>query len=202
MPDPHGVGLLLEVGELTTRHFVQVDIGRTALRSRIKRRVDGPHLLPIIGETIELIAIEFGITRGALEGGDNRIEVGLRGAATHGGQRQIDHVHTGIGSAQNGTGVDAAGVVRVKMNRQTDFVAQRLHQFLRGIGTAKTRHVLDGDHMSAHFLKFFGEADVIFQIILIALRIENVPGVTERAFANRMGIARGLHRHPQARQII
>jgi hypothetical protein len=48
-----------------------------------------------------------------------------------------------LAGLQDGGGIDAAGVVRVKMNRQPDFLLERLDQRVRGKGPAQARHVLD-----------------------------------------------------------
>ena len=36
--------------------------------------------------------------------------------------RQIDDIHARIGGAQDGSGIDAAGVVRVEMHGNADFL--------------------------------------------------------------------------------
>ena len=57
----------------------------------------------------------------------------------------------------------AAGVVGVEMDRDADLLAKRLHQLLGGVGPAQPRHVLDGQHVRAHFFQFLGHADVILR---------------------------------------
>ena len=84
--------------------------------------------------------------------GDDRIQIRLAGAAAHRRDRARRRHPRPRRRLQNARGVDAAGVVRVEVNRDADLLAQRLHQFVRGVRLAEAGHVLDGQEMRAHAL--------------------------------------------------
>ena len=202
MSHAHGTRLLFEISELAARHLVQIHFGATGLRRGIKRCVEGADLLPIISIGVELQQIKFGVARGMLECRHDGIEIGLRRAARHRRDRQIHHVHACLARAKHGTGIDATGIVGVKMNRQTHFAFQRFHQFVRGKGPANSRHILDGNHVGAHLLELLGHAHVILERELVAFLVENIARVTERGFTDRMGLLHRIHGDPQIRQVI
>jgi hypothetical protein len=98
-----------------------------------------------------------------LQGGDDGVEVRLRGAAAHRGDREIDDVHAGVGGAQDRAGVDAAGVVRVEVDREADLLLERLHELVRGVGAAEAGHVLDREDVGAHALQLLRELHVVLE---------------------------------------
>ena len=202
MRDPHAGGLLLEVGVLATGHLVDVHLGRTRLRRGVEGRVVFADLLPVVGEAVERLEVELGVARGVLQGGHHRVEVGLRGAAAHGGQRQVHHVDPGVARPQDAGGVDAAGVVGVEVDGDAHLVLQGLDQLLGGVGTAQARHVLDGQQMSSHALQFLGQLDVVLEREGVAAAVEDVAGVAERALAQGVGVLHGIHRHAQVGQVV
>ena len=106
---------------------------------------------------------------------------------------RVGHVHAGVGRFENGARVDAAGIVRVEVDRDADLLAQRLHQFLGRIGLAQPGHVLDGEDVRAHPLQLLRHAHVVLQRVLVALGIEDVAGVADGGFADRVRLAHGLH---------
>ena len=90
--------------------------------------------------------------------------------------------------------VEAAGVVRVKVNRDFDFFLQRFDQFVSGVGLAEAGHVFDGKKMSAELFELLGHRDVILQRILRARVVEDIAGVADRGFADAAGFERGVDR--------
>ena len=55
---------------------------------------------------------------------------------------------------------------------------ERLDQLLRGERLEQSRHVLDRQDVSSHPLEFLGQLDVVREGILVALRVEDVAGVS------------------------
>ena len=105
-------------------------------------------------------------------------------------------MHARLGGLENGAGVQAAGVVRVEVNRNAELLAQGLHQPFGGIGTAKARHVLDAENVRAHAFQFLRHADVVVQRVFLASGVQHVAGVTYGGFAHGAGLERRLHRRP------
>ena len=91
--------------------------------------------------------------------------------------------------------MNAACIVSMKMNWDTDFLLERFHQQRRRIGLTQSGHILNGQDMCSHFLQLFGQINVVLQIVLGAFGIENVAGVADRCFANGAGFQYRVHRH-------
>ncbi len=79
--ETHRARLLLEVGELPARHFVQIDLGRTGPQIALEGAILPAHRLPIERDIADRRLVEFGIARSALERGNERAERGLAGCA-------------------------------------------------------------------------------------------------------------------------
>ena len=82
------------------------------------------------------------------------------------GDGRIGDVDACVGGLEDRRGVDAARVVRVKVNGNSHLVLERLHKLARGERTAKARHVLDREKMRAHLLQLAREAVHRFQALL------------------------------------
>ena len=91
----------------------------------------------------------------------------------------------------------------VEVDRDADFLLEGLHQVVGGLRFAEAGHVLDGKDVRAHRFDFLGLGDVVFQRILVALRVEDVAGVADRGLAERLAVlADGLHRDPHVGQVV
>ena len=203
MTDAHALGLLLEVGVLSARHLVQINLRRAVWFGGVEGFVVGAHVRPVVGILVEDIEIEFGIAALVLQCGDDGIQIRLRGASAQAGNRGITNVHACLGCHENGTGIDARCIVRVEMDGQPDFLFQGLDQLFRGHGAAESGHVLDAKHVSAHFFQLLRELDVVGEIILVPLGIEDVSCVTNRAFAQGLRLlTHGGHRLGKIGQVV
>ena len=139
--------------------------------------------------------IEAGVTRRTCQRSCNRAQIGLRGQSAHGVQRTIDRIAAGVNRCQHGGRRYAAGVVRVEVNRQADFLFQHAHQFMRSTGLADPRHVLDAQNMGAGLFQLLGQINVVLEVVLAALGIEQVAGVTQGSFAQGASLNDCVHRH-------
>ena len=198
----HAGGLLFEVGELAAGHFVVIDLRRAAARGGVKGRVRGGGVFPVFGEFVQGRQVQPRVARGVSQGGDDGIEVGLAGRTAHGGDGQIGDIDPRLAGFEDRRGVDAAGVVRVKMDGQARFFLERPDQRVRRKGPAQARHVLDAQEMRSHPLQLPGQTHVIIEGILGPLRIEYVAGVTDGGLANSRGVPHGLHRHLEVGRVI
>ena len=73
---------------------------------------------PVIGAFIESVEIDSGIPVGVLQGGDQRIEIGLTGRATHRGDGGIDDIDSCFARLEKRRRIDATRVMRMEVNRQ------------------------------------------------------------------------------------
>jgi hypothetical protein len=76
---------------------------------------------------------------------------------------------------QDRCGLHARGVVGVEMDRDPDFLAQRLDQLVGRVGLAQAGHVLDGEDVRARLLQLLGQLDVVGERVLVALRVQQSP---------------------------
>src|SRR3546814_1909343 len=67
----------------------------------------------------------------ARQAGGDRAEIRLRGQARHCIERAVDGVATRLDRGEHAGRGDAAGVVRVEMDRQANFLLEHAHQFAR-----------------------------------------------------------------------
>ena len=115
-----------------------------------ERVIQLAHGFPVVAQIVERRLIEPGVALRVLQRRDDAVQVRLAGHAAHRRDRRVDDVDARVGGAQDAAGVDAAGVVRVEMDRHADFLAQRLHQRVRRVRLAQPGHVLDGQDVRAH----------------------------------------------------
>ncbi len=198
----HAGGLFLEVGVLAAGHFVEENLGAAGLRRGVERRVELADFFPVIGEFVERVEVQLGVARRVLERGDDAVEVRLRGAAGHRGDGEIDNVHTRLAGLEDAGRVDAAGVVRVEVDRNADLVLERLDQFLRGERAADAGHVFDREEVRAHLLQLLRELHVVLEGEFVPSGIEDVAGVADGGLANRMGLVHRFHRDLEVRQVV
>src|SRR5207249_9340250 len=120
MAEAHGGGLFAQVGVLAAGNFMLIQARGTGLGTGIKRKIIRANRFPIVGALVKRVDVELRVARSVTKRGDDGIEIGLAGAAAHGGDSDVGDVDSGIGSFQHGGGVDAAGVMRVKVDRDAD----------------------------------------------------------------------------------
>ena len=83
--------------------------------------------------------------------------------------------------------------MRVEMDRQADFLLERLDQNPGSGGFQQARHVLQTQDMCACGFQFLGHTNIILQVILGAGRVEHVAGIADRAFADLVRLDHGIH---------
>ena len=132
-------------------------------RAGIKGQIIGPHGFPIVGAFVKRFDVEIRVARRVALGLDDGIEIGLARAAAHRSQRGVDDIGAGVRGFQHCGGIDAAGVVRVKVHGDGNFFAERFDKFVSRIRFAESRHVFDRKKMRAEFSELPGHSDVIFQ---------------------------------------
>src|SRR4030095_6786301 len=112
------------------------------------------------------LGVEPGIGRGAGEGRGHRAEIRLRCEPAHRVEGAVDGVGARGDGGQRAGGGDAARVVRVEVDGESDLAAQRLDQRPRGARLAHTGYVLDAEDLGARLLELPGELDVVAEIPL------------------------------------
>ena len=90
----------------------------------------------------------------------------------------------------------------MEMHWHSDLFTEGFDECARRKGAAESGHVLHRQHVRTHFFQLLGNADVVFERILRASRIEDITRVAECAFANALGFAHRLHRGFHVRQVV
>ena len=138
---------------------------------------------------------DAGVARSASQSRSNAGQVGLRGQAAQAAHGAIYRIAASLNGGQHRSGGNARSVVRMEVHGQAGFFLQGLDQRGRRARPAYARHVLDAQHMRASGLELFGNAHVVFQVVLGACAVEQVGGVADRAFAQGASLYDGVHRH-------
>ena len=192
MGQAHGRRLLAQVGVLAAGDFVLIDVGGAGVRAGIKRQVVSAHGLPVVGAVVKRGDVQAGVARRVAQRFDDGVQIGLAGAAAHGGDGGVGHVHAGVGGFEDGGGVQATGVVRVKVDGEGDFFAQRLDQCECGFRFANAGHIFDAQKMDAQLFKLLGQVEIIFEAVFRPGGIEQVAGVTDGGFADGANFEQGI----------
>ena len=161
-------GLFAKIGVLAAGNFVLIEARGAGFRAGVEGRVVGADGFPVIGALVERFDVELRVARSVAQGVDDGIEIGLAGAAAHGGDGGVGDVYAGVGGFENGGGVEAAGVVGVEMDGDADFFAEGFDEFVGGVGFAEAGHVFDGEEVRAELFELLGHLDVILQRIFRA----------------------------------
>ena len=117
----------------------------------------------------------------------------LRCAAGKGIHRRIHCIHTGFGRRQNGGPRNARGVMGMEMNGKANFLLQSANQSLGRRGLQQSRHIFESQHMRTGSFQLLGHRNIVFQIIFCAIGIQNITGVTDRAFADPIRFDHSVH---------
>ena len=173
---------------------MQVQIRVCRFHVALERHVVFADGLPVMREQTELLVVDARVAIRVAERFVDRVQVRLRGEPAERRERAVGDVEPDIRALEHARGADAARVVRVKMNRDADFIAQGLDQLRSGVGLAQAGHVLDRQDVRAHLFERLGRFDVVFQVELRAFRVEKVAGKANRRFADAAVLDHGVHR--------
>ena len=81
-----------------------------------------------------------------------------------------------------------------RVDRDVNLLAQLPDQHLRGVGARQPGHVLDAQDVRAHVAQLAGHRDVVVEVVLRARGVQQVAGVADGGFADRVRLEHGLHR--------
>ena len=190
-----GLDLRVQVRVLSSGDLIFIDVGDRGLESGIELLVASADILPVVGQFLETVEVQSGVSFLALERRDKGVHRGLGGQRGQRGDGDVDDVDTGLGGQQVHGDLVRCGVVRMEVDRQADFILERRDQLLAGIRFQKTGHVLDGDHVSAAFFELFRHIHIVFQSELVVLRVEDVARVADGRLTELALLDDFVHRH-------
>ena len=151
-------------------------------------------MFPIGGQLADGSDIKARVAFGVAQGFDDGSEAGLRSATRKCIHRNIHGIDTRIAGSQNRARRRTRGVMGVEMDRQPDLLLEGLDQNLGRRRFHQARHVLQAQHMGPRRLQLLAAGDVVFQVILGAVRVQNIAGIADGAFQNLVGLQHRIHR--------
>ena len=98
----------------------------------------------------QLVRVEQRIARTESQRLDDGAQIGLGGETRKRVDGAVDRIGARLDGGEHARGRNAAGVMRVEMNGQPDFLLERCDQRGGRARLAQSRHILDGDHVRAH----------------------------------------------------
>ncbi len=185
---PHLRHLGSEVGVLAAGDLVEVHLGGAALQPALERAVHLAHVLPVVGERLQLLVGEPGVARVAAQRGDQRVQRGLAGEPGHRRQRAVHDVHAVIDRLEVGGDAVARGVVGVEVDGQLYRLAQPIEQHPRGAWPEQAGHVLDAEEVRAHVLDAARQVGVVVEVVLGALLVRDVARVAHGHLGDLSGL--------------
>ena len=168
---PDGFGLL-ETGSCTGRRaFRAIHVGRAGHHAGLEGRIELADRLPIFGDLLASGSKSSPVSRGVKRSAStSEFKFGCEVRPDKGAMAASAMSSADFGRLEHRRRLHAAGVVRVKMDRDADLLLERLHQLFGRVGLAQAGHVLDGQDVRRQFFQFLGQLDVVFQVVLGPLR--------------------------------
>ncbi len=139
-----------------------------------------------------LSGLDAAVARSVTQRFDDRAEVRLRSQAAHRIERAVHSVRARVDRREHARRGDAAGVMRVEMDRQAGLFLQRLDQRKRCARLAQPGHVLDAQDVRASALQVARERHVVLEVVLRLARIGEIAGVADRRLAQLARLAHGV----------
>ena len=173
---------------------MQIDLRRRGRDAAFEGGILRAHMFPIGGQLADGSDIKARVAFGVAQGFDDGSKAGLRRAARKRIHRNIHGIDTRIAGSQNRARRRARGVMGVEMDWQADLLLQGLDQNLGRRRFHQARHVLQAQHMGPCRLQLLAAGDVVFQVILGAVRVQNIASIADRAFQNLVGLQHRIHR--------
>ena len=177
-----------EVRVLAAGNLVEVHLGGAALQPALERAVHLAHVLPVVGERLQLLVGQLRVARVAALGRHQRVQRRLAGEPGHRRQRAVHDVHAVIDRLEVGGDAVARGVVGVEVDRQPDRLAQPIEQHPRGARPEQPGHVLDAEEVRAHVLDAARQVGVVVEVVLGALLVRDVARVAHGHLGDLPGL--------------
>ena len=174
----------LQVGVLTAWNLVLVDFRRRRLQIGLEILVHRTHIRPVIGNNLQTIQVNARITLAALQRCNNGVQRRLRSQTRHAANGCVDDINASLRRHQARCHTIAAGIMRMQVDRQGNFVLQSTNQAISRIRLQQTRHILDANDVRAALLQLARHANVVIQVVLLAAGIQNVARVANGCFGN------------------
>ena len=170
-----------------------VQVGRCRQGYAFKRCVKLTHSPPVFGNRVQVIRIELRVALAEFHHFDERVQVDLRCPSGQWRHRGIRNVQVRKSPLENGRRLNSCGVVRVEVNRNSDFLLQGSDQLRGRCRFAQSGHVLDRQNVGSHVFQLFGQVHVVLQAVFGTTGIGDVTGVANGRFADGAGFDDRVH---------
>ena len=202
LAEPQLGGLEDEVRQLATRDLVLVHLGVGPGEARLEGRVEQAQLGPVRVERSDLLAVQTGVVRPALERGEDGADAGLRRHAGHAVGCRVDGVGAGHGAGHHRGHAGAGRVVRVHVDGEVwVLLADGTDELRRRRRFQDAGHVLDAQHVGSHLDDPVDETHVVGQVVFL-VRVEHIAAVADRRFHDAASLLDGLDAHLELVHIV
>ena len=182
MAETEGFNLCLKVGVLTSRNLILVDFSGSGLKLGFEFFVYRTNISPVFTDFLKSVRIKACISVGILQGRNDGVECRLRCKSGHGVKCRIHDVNACLCCHKHGSNSVSGSVVRMQMNRNTDFLLERSDQLRSSGWLEKSRHILDAEDVSPAFFEFFCHSYIVIKRVFGSGRIQNISGIAEARF--------------------
>ena len=172
--------LILKLADQVAQHAAGhlilqgVDVNAEYLRiHQAAREVFFTDRTEVVGDLQQEFLVDAGVVRRSLEGLHHDFSRRLRGAEGEGAHGGIDDVAARFDRAHVGHGGNAAGIVRMHLQRDLHGLLQSLEEFGRFVRDQQAGHVLDADRIRAHVLHLLRQMAEILDRVRFAEGIGN-----------------------------
>ena len=185
--------LRLEVGVLSARNLVVVNLGSTCLKVALESAVVCADNFPVVGQWVKTVDIDTGVALLTCQCSYNCVKAWLRCYAGNSRDCCIYNIYTCIGSAEQCCNSVSGCVVCMQLDWNSNLFLKSLYKFGCGIWFDKTCHILDSQDVGSHSLKLFCHAYIVLKAILVALRIFDIACVAHGCLAQLASLENCIH---------
>ena len=187
--------LRLEVGVLSARNLVVVNLGSTCLKVALESGVVCADNFPVVSQRVESVDINTSVSFLSGKGSNNCVKAWLCCYTGNCGDCCIYNIYAGIGCAEQCCNSVSRCVVCMQMNWNTDLFLECLDKFCSSIRFDKTCHILDSQDVGSHLLKLFCNAYIVFKTIFVPLRIVDIACVAHSCLTKLASLENCINRN-------
>ncbi len=188
--------LVLHVGQHPARHLGHENSCVDAAQAAFELRVFLAHGAKIIGNLVEQLQIEAGLSLSALQNCDDGLRRRMAVGHAHRGDGRVEHVDAGFRSLDVRDRAHARRRMRLHRDRDAAGLLEPRDELECDIGLQEARHVLDADRVTAHVLELLAHVDPEVE------RMHGAHGIRHRALRMLAAPDRRLDRRLEIAKVI
>lgn len=181
-------GLELQVGVLSTGHFVVKDTRVGSSDIRFKGSVEDSNLGPVLVEGLDVFVRDTCAEASLFQGRDDSTHGRLRGQTGKVVNGHVDDIGTGLSGGQHGCGSDTRSVVRVNMDGKVWVgFSDGADEQACGLGLEETSHVFDTENVDSLVDQLLSQVEVVVEGVFGLFGVGNIARVADGSLDNTSG---------------